>query len=281
MFRFLLVDDNADDAMALMFLIEQEYAQIVRCEAASSLAAALEWLNPEKHERFDAILLDLNLTDSVGPATFHAVREAAPGTPIVIWSGRHDDRDVVDKLIDAGADSYLRKGAANVEQVFETLRDAAKRAAISVRFSGREIQNLKKSEKAANALLREASRSDPPGAAKRLNAEAIAAQQAILRDMMVQLATNSEQLERLSKDHDKTADVTDTLRTKAQSAEQAQARLEAELAHIDQEQGRLRDLSLRNKRKLAGLGLAISAVGYALGEGREQIVDLIHAIFGG
>ncbi|GAB0056898.1 Regulator of RpoS [Candidatus Magnetaquicoccaceae bacterium FCR-1] len=61
-------------------------------------------------EKFDLILLDLNLPDSHGYAeTFVQIHERALDTPIIVFTGMDDDQQAV-QAVNAGAQDYLIKG---------------------------------------------------------------------------------------------------------------------------------------------------------------------------
>jgi DNA-binding response OmpR family regulator len=101
--RILIVDDDSALRQSLTEQLElnQEFVT-VECETA---AQALEIA---KHERLDAILLDVGLPDMDGRELCRRLRDAAVQVPIVMLTGADSDADAVLGL-DAGADDYVTK----------------------------------------------------------------------------------------------------------------------------------------------------------------------------
>ena len=117
----LLIEDSAD------------YAKIVQhwlSQSSGDVEYLLNWTDSvaESRRRLErggvsVILLDLNLTDSEGASTFAAVRDAAPGVPIIILSAG-DDVAMALHLIQEGADNYLVKGNCSPEVLTRAIRYA-------------------------------------------------------------------------------------------------------------------------------------------------------------
>jgi CheY-like chemotaxis protein len=84
----LLVEDNLADLRLVTELLEDEARGRFRIEPARRLSEALEAL---RDCAFAAVILDLSLPDATGVAAIEAIREAAPGTPIIVLSGLLDD----------------------------------------------------------------------------------------------------------------------------------------------------------------------------------------------
>jgi two-component system KDP operon response regulator KdpE len=91
-------------------------------EAADGKAALRQW---EGH-RPDVVLLDLGLPDIDGLAVVRRIRREA-ATPIVILSGRYEERQKVEAL-EQGADDYVTK-PFGVDELNARLRVALRRAA--------------------------------------------------------------------------------------------------------------------------------------------------------
>lgn len=124
----LLVEDNPGDAR----LVELAVAEInerpgrhigVRLCHVARLADALARLGTEP---CDAILLDLQLPDSLGLATFEAIQSRAPDRPIIVLSGNGDEA-VADQAVRAGAQDYLLKGRFDGELLVRSIRFAVER----------------------------------------------------------------------------------------------------------------------------------------------------------
>jgi DNA-binding response OmpR family regulator len=101
--KILIVDDDSALRQSLTEQLElNEEFVTVECDTA---AGALEIA---KHERFDAILLDVGLPDMDGRELCRRLRDAAVQVPIVMLTGADSDADTILGL-DAGADDYVAK----------------------------------------------------------------------------------------------------------------------------------------------------------------------------
>lgn len=279
MFRFLIIDDNEADAVTLSYLVEERYGKVAHCEVASTLHSALDWLDERKHEHFDAALLDLNLPESQGLETFRALNGAVRGRiPIVVYTGRDDERGLRDQLIAEGASDYLPKGQVQAEQVFETLRDAAQRARFSARLRPEESYALQEAERRTAALVDNARRSEPPipggkPSSELLLAEVMESQGDILRDVVQQIAVMRERQEKVMGRVAQTESTTATL-------QDATSTLKTEALNLETEQTRLRDMNAANKAKIAVLGLAVLSLGWALGKDNGWIFKMLMQLVG-
>lgn len=79
-------------------------------ECEDSLGTGLERIEARP---FDALLLDLNLPDSLGIDTLKAVCTAAPRVPVIVLSSIEDSRQVAPAVLRNGAQDYLVKGNLN------------------------------------------------------------------------------------------------------------------------------------------------------------------------
>jgi diguanylate cyclase (GGDEF)-like protein/PAS domain S-box-containing protein len=108
----LLVDANRDDEQ----LFREEFALVrerpFTLEVARTLADALALL---RQSRFEVILLDLNLPDSLGLTTFLRLQPKAGLQPIIVLVGQADE-DIGAEAVERGALDFLIK-----QQVVSTL----------------------------------------------------------------------------------------------------------------------------------------------------------------
>jgi two-component system, OmpR family, KDP operon response regulator KdpE len=118
--RILLVEDDEATRSALSReLTGRAYAVDV---AADGRTALEHW----ETRRPDVILLDLGLPDMDGLDVIRRIRREA-STPIVILSGRYEEREKVEAL-DRGADDYVTK-PFGTDELQARLRAALRRAA--------------------------------------------------------------------------------------------------------------------------------------------------------
>ena len=104
--RILLVEDDPMLAEFMrMVLSEAGYAVDVTGsgEEGRTLASV---------ERYDAVLLDVNLPDCNGVHVLQSLRRAGSTTPIIMVTAQGADSDVV-RALDAGADDYIVKPFSN------------------------------------------------------------------------------------------------------------------------------------------------------------------------
>ncbi len=122
--QVLLIEDNPGDAdLTRLRLVEANADIQVKC--VDRLSAALPCLE----EKPALILLDLNLPDSRGAATYRSILDNAPGIPVVILSGQ-DDEALASKALHHGAQDYLVKGSFNAKDLDRAMRYAIERQAL-------------------------------------------------------------------------------------------------------------------------------------------------------
>jgi len=105
-FRLLLIDDNADDVWLVKEFLSQSSPGIFEVSSCSLLSNAINRLAKEE---YGLILLDLNLPDSQGEATFLDENIKNLDCPIIVLTGL-DDEELAIKAVQAGAQDYLVKG---------------------------------------------------------------------------------------------------------------------------------------------------------------------------
>ena len=103
--RALLVEDNPADATLTQCLLTESLGP-VEAHCAERVSAALRCL---AHERFDVVILDLLLPDSVGLGGLRRIVQTSPEVPVVILSGVGDE-DVEAEAYFEGAQEFLIKG---------------------------------------------------------------------------------------------------------------------------------------------------------------------------
>jgi DNA-binding NarL/FixJ family response regulator len=116
----LVEDEPADFNLYRRYLSEAAGEHQFRCEPADRLRAAIDRL---QGGGIDAILLDLNLPDSRGLATFRRVLAHAASLPIVILTGLHDENLAI-QAVSVGAQDYLVKDDIDADRLIRALRFA-------------------------------------------------------------------------------------------------------------------------------------------------------------
>jgi len=104
--RILLVEDDPVDKEQLSLSLSESSIHFAQIEYAGSVHAALQMLG---ENRFDVVLLDLNLPDSKGVDSLLTVSQEHPGVAIVII-GNGQEEDSALQVIASNAQEYLVKG---------------------------------------------------------------------------------------------------------------------------------------------------------------------------
>ncbi len=101
----LVVDDDAVNRKLGRILLEKNGFQVAEAEDGQ---AAIELLKLESE--FNLLVLDLDMPNASGEDVLHAVRGSVStaGIPVIILTGT-EDHDAEVRLIEAGADDYIRK----------------------------------------------------------------------------------------------------------------------------------------------------------------------------
>jgi PAS domain S-box-containing protein len=138
--HILVVEDDP----ALSALLAAELLAIVELEAevttVGSLAGATEIL---ARESIDCVLHDFELPDGQADETLRHLQDAFPHIPLVVHSGRGDDRLAVD-LVGQGAQDFLVKGSADGAWLGRALRFAVERqrSATDLRLANERFEQL-------------------------------------------------------------------------------------------------------------------------------------------
>lgn len=121
--RVLLIEDDDDDATAIERLLSGSERGAFAIDRRGDLTGGVGALG---QERFDVVLLDLNLPDSRGLSTLEKVVETTPDVPVVVLTGLDDDKLAVDALRRGAAD-YLTKGFVGSSRVERALQLSVER----------------------------------------------------------------------------------------------------------------------------------------------------------
>jgi serine phosphatase RsbU (regulator of sigma subunit) len=133
--KILLFEDNEAEAN----LVAARLGQVdtaYHLDRANSLYAGKQRL---QSCRYDAVLLDLNLPDSTGLATFELLHEAFPDVPVIVLTGL-DDREMATKAVRGGAQDYVSKANADGETLDRAIRYSRER--VRRRTTERNLQHL-------------------------------------------------------------------------------------------------------------------------------------------
>lgn len=104
--KVLLIDNDRRDDRLIRQMLDEYDGTPFGLEYEDRLSSGLERL---QNSEFDAVLLDLNLPDSLGQDALNAVISASPDVPIVVISGFDDGSEAAAGALRIGAQDYLLK----------------------------------------------------------------------------------------------------------------------------------------------------------------------------
>ncbi len=131
--EILLFEDNPGDAGLIEEMLEEFASFPYELKSVETLS---EGLNLLKESSFDVILSDLGLPDSDGVDTFLEIHSRNSRVPIIILTGRNDEKIGVD-AVKKGAQDYLVKG-----QVDGRLLKRSIQYSIERKKAEEKVQNL-------------------------------------------------------------------------------------------------------------------------------------------
>ena len=121
--KVLLVDDDASIRRALHTTLSALGFEI---EEASAGEQAISFV---RSERYDAVLLDINMPGMGGVEACRTLRRLAAGLPILMLTVRDSEDDKIDAL-DAGADDFITK-PFHVGELTARVRSAVRRSRVA------------------------------------------------------------------------------------------------------------------------------------------------------
>ncbi len=150
----LLVEDSPSDAKLLREVFiradkeKWQMAHVERLSEAIDACTAKSSLVSESEDKFNVVLLDLHLPDSIGGLdTLKEFRAAVPDVPVVVLTGL-DDEELALQAMAEGAQDYLVKNEITIQIILRAIRYAIERGEI--------LQQLRESEqRTREALLKE------------------------------------------------------------------------------------------------------------------------------
>lgn len=125
--HILHVEDDQTDAMITQQILQgSSPTQHYNITQVESLKGALRLL---ANVHFDAVLLDLHLTDVSGVQNVDAIRCERPEVPVIVLSSYDSDMLAL-RVIDTGAQEYLVKGHSNGRVIRHAIQSSIRRKAI-------------------------------------------------------------------------------------------------------------------------------------------------------
>lgn len=118
--RILIVDDDLVDRLATIRALRAAHVagEIVEADTCAAALSILSLPAP-----FDVLVFDYQLPDGDGGWLLQRAREAGSLAPVIVLTGRGDERIAVE-LMKAGASDYLPKTELNGERLAQSIRAA-------------------------------------------------------------------------------------------------------------------------------------------------------------
>jgi two-component system sensor histidine kinase UhpB len=139
--RALIIEDNPGDVRLIRAQLADQSITTVSFARAERLSEGLGLL---LNERFDVVLLDLNLPDSNGLDTVRTFLSKTNNVPVIVLTGLDDETTGLN-AIQVGAQDYLVKGKTDGALLARTMRYAIERK--------KSEEELRKSEEKYRQLV--------------------------------------------------------------------------------------------------------------------------------
>jgi signal transduction histidine kinase len=126
--NILLIEAGGDESALLRrSLADSSDGFPIHIKEAARLSAGCRLL---ARERFDAVLIDLALSQGAGIEGFRKVRAQAPSTPVVVLTGLQDEAAAI-QAVREGAQDYVIKGTPDCCLLKRALRHAIERSRLA------------------------------------------------------------------------------------------------------------------------------------------------------
>jgi diguanylate cyclase (GGDEF)-like protein len=129
--KLLLVEDNISDAEFLSATLRRHQAQDFELTHVYTIADGVRALG---ENRYEVVLLDLNLPDATGMECVEAIQSADNSIPIVVLSGQ-DDEEFAVSVLNKGVQDYLVKWEGDGRAIFRSIRYAIERKRSELRLN--------------------------------------------------------------------------------------------------------------------------------------------------
>jgi DNA-binding NarL/FixJ family response regulator len=148
--RILIVEDSATDRQLLRYVLEEQFRNEAKFREADTLAGAFKYL--ESGNKFDCVVLDLQLPDSAGRETFEKLNARFPDIPYIVMT-HNKNRDLAIEMIQAGAADYVLKDFNNADDIYRRIRFAVEKHRHTVRVAPEKANTVHQLERAKANML--------------------------------------------------------------------------------------------------------------------------------
>ncbi|MGC2062434.1 MAG: response regulator [Thermodesulfovibrionales bacterium] len=138
--KVLIIEDDEGHAEIISRTLSKSENICFDIEHAGLLSSGVDFLGKKK---FDVILSDLGLPDSMGMETFLKLHNCYPDIPLIVLTALDDETTAL-SAVQSGAQDYLVKGQIDTSQLIRTIRYAIERQKLIAELEKRlkEIKTL-------------------------------------------------------------------------------------------------------------------------------------------
>ena len=138
--KVLIIEDNKDHAELLCRILSKAENIYFDTECAGLMSSGVDLLGKKK---FDVILSDLGLPDSMGIETFEAFHSRYPDIPVIVLTSL-DDENTALGAVQSGAQDYIVKGQIDTRHLIRSIQYAIERQKLLAELEKRlkEIKTL-------------------------------------------------------------------------------------------------------------------------------------------
>lgn len=147
-YRILLIEDSASDVALIRELLAHD--PIGSSFAVSDARTLAEGIRLAASAKFDVVMLDLNLPDTVGYATFEAAQSAIQQVPIVILTSVGGE-DIATESVSNGAQDFVFKDRIDSFWLAQAIRRAFSRHQLVERVLQAEKREIEAANRASQA----------------------------------------------------------------------------------------------------------------------------------
>ena len=139
--RVLIIEDDEEHTELICRYLTKAENIYFDTERAGLVSSGIDFLEKKK---FDIILSDLGLPDSMGIATFEKLYSRYPDIPVIVLTAL-DDENTALRAMQSGAQDYLVKGQLDTSQLIRSIRYAIERQKLITELEERhkEIKTLR------------------------------------------------------------------------------------------------------------------------------------------
>ena len=130
--NLLIIDDSEFHIKVIIDLLKESKFYKFNIGKAKSLESAL---NKLEHEKFDIILSDLNLEDSMGLETAEKLIKKSDNTPIIVCTGEYAEEKISKKLFNIGVKDIVCKISLNKKLLLKSINYSLERKDLKNRIA--------------------------------------------------------------------------------------------------------------------------------------------------